>query len=86
MAIGFIVDPVHYSYKYSYDLRGWTKYIAAFFAAFVGVLSIKASLDKRKRIKYYCPTCGRTGNFLVNSDPKCNHCKHKMELLDNLEL
>ena len=85
MGCDYIIHPVKYSYKFAYDLRGWLKYIAAFFSVFTGVMMIFWSLDRRKRNTFYCPSCGKTEKLIIEETHRCRLCKIEMKPLDELE-
>jgi hypothetical protein len=46
LGIDFLINPVSYTYRAQYDLRGWLKWVAAFCAIFPGVFLI---LNVRKK-------------------------------------
>ena len=37
IGISFLLNPVSYTYRAQYDLRGWLKWVASFFALVPGV-------------------------------------------------
>jgi hypothetical protein len=55
LGIDFLWNPVHYSARAQYDLRGWTKYLAAFvcfipgvYSAIVGLTPLEKTEEKTK--------------------------------------
>lgn len=81
LGISFLVSPVHYSYKFAYDLRGVTKWIASFITISVGVYSLSSSIEKGKFEKYFCHECGNLSNLKENTVHLCPHCQAPLEKL-----
>ncbi len=44
LGVDFLLNPVHYSARAQYDLRGWTKYLAALVCFLPGVYSVIVGL------------------------------------------
>ena len=75
MGISFLLSPVLYSYKFAYDLRGITKWIASSIAIITGIYSLYTAIEKGEFVKYYCPECGKSAKIKEDTTVKCPFCK-----------
>jgi len=73
-----LMNPVMYSGKFQYDLRGWPKWFVFVLCVMTGLYFIAKSLNKNKNTIYVCSNCEYQEMLFAGEEYKCPLCKKSL--------
>ena len=73
-----LMNPVMYTWKIQYDLRGWPKWFVFFLCVITGLYFIAKSLNKNKITRHVCTNCEYQEMLFTGEEYKCPLCKKSL--------